>query len=57
MAMHFNKHLVLFSFQITITREGSSCLKKYLPEEILPLDYGGKEKSSSELNGKNSFHY
>ncbi|XP_014286307.1 alpha-tocopherol transfer protein [Halyomorpha halys] len=35
--------------RITITGKDSTCLKKYLPEEILPLDYGGKEKHSSEL--------
>ncbi|CAH1391320.1 unnamed protein product [Nezara viridula] len=36
--------------RITITREDSKCLKKYLPEEILPSDLGGKEKSSAEFN-------
>ncbi|XP_024217303.1 alpha-tocopherol transfer protein-like [Halyomorpha halys] len=36
--------------RLKVTSEDKSCVKKYLPEEILPSDYGGtRTKSSNEL--------
>lgn len=36
--------------RIIVTSEGSTVLKKYIPEQLLPSDLGGNEKSSNDLN-------
>ncbi|CAH1399775.1 unnamed protein product [Nezara viridula] len=36
--------------RIKVVNEGASFLKNYMPLEMLPSDYGGNDKSSTELN-------
>ncbi|XP_014283742.2 alpha-tocopherol transfer protein-like isoform X2 [Halyomorpha halys] len=36
--------------RIIVTSEGVSALKKFIPEQLLPVDLGGNEKSSTDLN-------
>lgn len=36
--------------RISLSQEGEKFIKKYLSDDLLPMDYGGTEKHSDELN-------
>lgn len=45
--------MILFK-QIYVHTEGHEVLQNYFPKEMLPRDYGGKESTREDLNGKYS---
>lgn len=42
--------LIIFTFKIQVS-EDDSIIKKALPDDILPKDYGGSGLSLQEING------